>query len=602
MLMAENLLLMRRRYRTSVSAAALFLATYGPLGMVLDFADASVAIVSSGGALDYQSQGQVSGGALVGPGAKLTNSAPSVKLTEQADGLLKFQAHNLALWSENISNAAWNKSNVTVSGTVATATGAASNKFIRQLNLVSGGPSYSIQFDVVAGTHSLVQIYTDTPTTAYANFDLANGVLGTVGATATATIEAIGGGVYRCTANFASTGTNARLSFIDSTSAAWNATSSSTGTISVTRAHFRPTPSASDYIKTTSAAVYDLPYVYSGGVRTGIQAEPAATNLALRSTEFDNASWGKTGCSITANAVLAPDGTTTSDKIIESATLGDHFVSQSVVTASAAVFSVYLKAAERSKALLLVTGGATVSINADLSAGTVSAGAGSPTGSGIQALPGGWFRVFMAVSSTIATARVYVEDSSGAFNYTGDGTSGIYVWGAQVELGTVATSPIITYGSTVLRAADPPEIVTSLFPYNVSEGTLYIKAIAPKLVSNGRFLSLNNNSTAIRVADVFASIVTQIGVYKTIDATTMTTTLAAVGGNQRIAVRYKQNDYHSSYNGTLGTPDTATGAMETATMLEIGHQANANQMPMIIQQVAYFPEAKANAILQAMGA
>lgn len=522
------------------------------------------------------------------PDDKLTYTSPSAKLCLQADGNLAFQAHNLALWSEDISNAAWNKSNVTVSGNVATATGATSNKFIRQLNLVSGGPSYSIQFDVAAGTHSLVQIYTDTPTTAYANFDLANGVLGTVGATATATIEAIGGGVYRCTANFASTGTNARLSFIDSTSAAWNATSASTGTIIVTRAHFRRTPSVSDYIKATSAAVYRLPYVYSAGLCTGIMVEPAATNRNAYANAFG--SWTlKSGVTVTADTTVAPDGTTTADTLAFTSSAYTYTINSTVTsTATLSMMgSIWLKGTPGDKIGLRI-------VNANTNAGDII----------VVTLTADWVRYTVTASIPFTsgqTVTMGLETRVGVVPGTGTAVT-FQAWGAQVEDGTVATSTIPTYGTAVLRAADPPEIATSLFPYNVSEGTLYIEATVPTIVGGSRVLSLNNNTTTIRVLDVYANSATTWTCYKTVDASVFTISSVAVAGNQKIAARYKQNDYHSAYNGTLGTPDTSTGAMETATMLEIGHQANASQMPMLVKRIAYFPKAKTNAELQELTA
>ena len=47
----------------------------------------------------------------------------------------------------------------------------------------------------------------------------------------------------------------------------------------------------------------------------------------------------------------------------------------------------------------------------------------------------------------------YLDNGSG-FAYTGDGISGLYIWGAQLELGNKASSYIPTVAAAVTRAAD----------------------------------------------------------------------------------------------------------------------------------------------------
>lgn len=565
----------------AISAAALFLAAYGPHGMVLNFdSDASISINDAADLLDFESSGQVSGGALVGPGSKLTNTAPSVKLTEQADGFLKFQAHNLCLWSEDLTDASWSKPGAGLTApsvdTLRETAITGSHRFVQAITVSFPGESI---IELKADGRDKVGVYI-SGAGAHVGVNLTDGIIGTIssgfGAYASgATIEALDDGWFRVSLPF-----NAMAIFEIYLLSAWTpggpATSNYAGDtskgIKARRAHVRRTPSASDYIATTTAAVYDLPYVYSGGVRQGIAVEPAATNLALWSNDFTNASWTKSNMT-TALTATGPDGVANSASTL-TATAGNATALQAITSASSSrLTSVYIKRR---------TGSGNIDLTQD-----------NGTTWTTQTVTSSWTRVALAaVTSTNPTVGIRIATSGDAVD----------VWCFDHETGTVATSPIITYGAAVARAADSPEITTSLFPYNVSEGTLYIKAIVPTIVTNGRFLDLNNNSSTIRVADIYAASATSFANFKTVDSSSHVVTSAAVAGIQRIAARYKENDYHSAYNGVLGTPDTVTPAMETATMLEIGHLANASQLPMIVQQVAYFPDAKANATLQALGA
>jgi hypothetical protein len=166
--------------------------------------------------------------------------------------------------------------------------------------------------------------------------------------------------------------------------------------------------------------------------------QTAVTNLLLRSEEFDNASWVKLNSTITANAITAPNGTLTADKLIadNGTTLngGDSAgsVSQSVAGTSAIpyVYSFYAKAAEISSVRVreTVTTGARAIIN--LSTGAVSYESGSSSSFTVSAVNvgDGWWRI--ALFRTPATTLNFVIKPGST---TGDGTSGIYLWGAQLE-------------------------------------------------------------------------------------------------------------------------------------------------------------------------
>ncbi len=168
------------------------------------------------------------------------------------------------------------------------------------------------------------------------------------------------------------------------------------------------------------------------------------TNQLLRSEEFDNASWAKTQVTVTADAIAAPDGTSTADTLVENtaATVG-HFVAQTMsFTAGqnyeASVFGKetgsgskrYLSLAWPNTAFGTTTGAAF-----DLATGTVTATANSPV-TAIASLGNGWWRCSISKSATVTTTsqiQVRLSNASGtvAPTYTGDGASGMHVFGAQ---------------------------------------------------------------------------------------------------------------------------------------------------------------------------
>jgi hypothetical protein len=172
------------------------------------------------------------------------------------------------------------------------------------------------------------------------------------------------------------------------------------------------------------------------------RVEYAPHNLATYSEQFDNAAWIVNNATITANAVLSPSGTVTADKITEDTSNTDHKVRQAVTfTSVPQTYSAYLKAAERTCGALQIYDGSTLfGYIFDLSTGTlgsrVSGSSTSVTGS-ITSVGNGWYRC--AITFTPAAAggqfNVGIASNTTTVTYTGDGTSGIYLWGAQLSVG-----------------------------------------------------------------------------------------------------------------------------------------------------------------------
>jgi hypothetical protein len=177
------------------------------------------------------------------------------------------------------------------------------------------------------------------------------------------------------------------------------------------------------------------------GESLGLLVEEQRTNLFERSEEFENAYWTKTRASVSSNATAAPNGATTADKLVEDATASaTHQISRAISVTSGAAYtwSIYCKAAERSRIVLSFANQFPANSFAEfnLSAGTiVSTGALGAANVTMQPLINGWYRIIVTAtaSSTASSSLVAYMSDATSISYTGDGASGLFLWGAQLE-------------------------------------------------------------------------------------------------------------------------------------------------------------------------
>jgi len=209
----------------------------------------------------------------------------------------------------------------------------------------------------------------------------------------------------------------------------------------------------------------------------GLLEESAATNLLLYSEQADNAAWTKTNCSVTANATTAPDGNATADMITVSAATGG--ISQSVTVSNGVAYidSLYAKANASSKIRVLDTvSGVQADYDLSTETATITSGSGTATIEQIGTL--GWYRLYLAFTSTSTTATISIRNNDG----TSSGS--FYAWGMQLETGSAATSYITTTSSSATRAAD---VNTSGMISNVAEND-YTAYSSTRVYNTGDFV------------------------------------------------------------------------------------------------------------------
>ena len=341
----------------------------------------------------------------------------------------------------------------------------------------------------------------------------------------------------------------------------------------------------------------------SGALRTGdrgVLIEPAATNLLLRSQEFDNASWAKVRASVTANAISAPDGTLTADKIVEDTSSDNSHVvyrGYALVSSTAYTKTVYVKAAGRTqfKIVNIGTYAASFGVLFNLETGTITSG----TGGTIEALANDWYKVSVSFSATGTGSEViyYQLAVDGSVVYTGDGTSGIYLWGAQLEATAYATSYIPTTSTSVTRAADvltyslaATDYPLSLFAeFERAGDTGAIEVISTAFASSAHFAALRIDASDRLDAQVRAT---------TDQAIPVVTGAMAAGTVYKGAVRIATDSVQATRGGVLATEDISATMPNAPVSWYLGHFQDGSQPIGYIKRVAIFNSALSDADLQ----
>jgi hypothetical protein len=341
------------------------------------------------------------------------------------------------------------------------------------------------------------------------------------------------------------------------------------------------------------------------GTYRGLLVEPGATNLVIRSQEFNT--WTLTRTTVTADATTAPDGTSTADKLLDTVDANTHFLARDSTVANATVhtLSVFAKKGEYDF-MRLEQGNNSHGAYFNLATGAVvGATTYNPT---ITNVGNGWYRCTVTVTS-ISTSLTFViapSPNGTSINYTGTGTSGIFIWQAQLETGSVATSPIVTSAGTASRVADVVSLTGASSLIGQTSGTMFIDLDTRVLrdVFGGvsrRFLCISDGTVDNRV-NIIQSLSN--------DAINMTVTVGGVAqasisssadqtGRVKIAAAYAVNDFALYINGVQIGTDTS-GTVPACSRVALGSfetTANSANAFATIRSVALFPTRLSNATL-----
>jgi hypothetical protein len=354
----------------------------------------------------------------------------------------------------------------------------------------------------------------------------------------------------------------------------------------------------------------------------GLLIEEARTNAYPYSTDFSNSPWSVVRATRVGNATLAPDGTNTAIKLVEDTTASNShylaaFSTVSFTSGTTYTQTVFAKAAERTRFVMSLPSAAFTTeqrVIFDLVAGTATLNSGTSTFS-ITPITNGWYRCSMSVAATVTTSTSVITcylDNGTSFSYTGDGTSGTFFWGAQLEAGAFPTSYIPTTTTALTRAADVASVNTLSPWYNASAGTIYAEFNIPNAdATNNRGISAlddgsNNNRVALFVPNSFAP--SAAVAPRVVSGGTATNPANSanftVGTNVKAALTYGVGTAQAQLSVNGAAPSTANPAAAPVGVntLRIGAIFGVTQLSGWMRRVTVYPRVLSAAELQAITA
>jgi hypothetical protein len=376
---------------------------------------------------------------------------------------------------------------------------------------------------------------------------------------------------------------------------------------SVTRAD---TKNVLDENGTLSSVAINTPaFEYNAnGSYKGLLVESASENLLLDSEVLEDTAsgsdWGNLDVTVTNNSIAAPDGNTTADTITEDATTAIHRCRQTLsLTAETYTLSAFFKAKDRTVAGLGLYDGSAYVARASFNLSTGAVGTVNQGTAGIVDYGNGWYRCFVTgdiTGSVTAFAELFINQVT---SYAGDGTSGIYAWGAQLEVGGVS-SYIATTTTTVTRALDQIQKTSGSTYIGQTAGTIYAEVDVLNITGSAQYILFASESTTPADNRVLLAISTGGSFVFQLDAddgaTDIDFSTTATTGTHKLALVYESGDVRAYLDGSqVGSSTSAWTFGDTVEDIYLGSAAfSGSEFDNWIRAFAFYKRALTDAEAQ----
>ncbi|MDA9272115.1 hypothetical protein N9Q05_01860 [bacterium] len=372
--------------------------------------------------------------------------------------------------------------------------------------------------------------------------------------------------------------------------------SNGSGDFDFTRASAATRINEDGFIETVASGDSRLDYPLIDGVVNGcpsVLLEPQRTNLVTYSEDFSNAYWTKTGASVVSDAAISPDGSLNADKLVEDTTTGNHNISRTggFFPIGTHTLSFYAKKGENNY-ILFGNSSANDLASFDLNTGSIFSTDVDLDNSSIESFPNGWYRCSITITRiTAANFGLYMSKDGSTRSYAGDGTSGVYIYGAQLEEGSYPTSYIPTNGTAVTRLAETANGAGDASTFNDSEGVFMVEISALANDGKNRDISITDGTSSNVVTIRYTSTDNETR-YKVKSGGTATVNdtiiISSATDFNKIAFKYKENDFALWINGVEVATDIIGATPIGLSELVFDDGDGANDFYGKTKQIQYF--------------
>ena len=295
---------------------------------------------------------------------------------------------------------------------------------------------------------------------------------------------------------------------------------------------------------------------FTNNTKGHLLLEPSRQNKVNYSEDFSQGYWVKDDVTLESASITDPSGGTGAYLMKGNTNSSRHNIRANSDTTTDSIISVFAKKKDLRYLQLGSAHSGNQYANFDLETGVIGAVGSDFSNVKIENYGNGWYRLSAKANSQNSDVYISLVSSSTAGwleTWSMDNaTDGLYLWGAQHEEGSYATSYIPTSGSAVTRSADVCNNAGNSNVFNDSEGVLFADVNFLTL-TGGDYFGLNDGSNNQRV--LIQRSTTNINIYinNAVNLIGATSSL-----NNKIAVSYKANDYKLYLNGTKVATNTSS--------------------------------------------